>query len=99
MYSVARSDGRLEDAKQFTQGWVARQFTQEFICPGDNEEGDRASPRATAIELFSAPASKHPPARRRGHFDPRLSTAAVFRDGGQRDHRPNRMRYLARCRI
>lgn len=32
---VPRLDGRLEEAKQFTQGWVARRFTQEFMCPGD----------------------------------------------------------------
>jgi len=32
---VPRLDGRLEEAKQFTQGWVVRRFTQEFICPGD----------------------------------------------------------------
>jgi hypothetical protein len=33
--SVPRIDGRLEEAKQFTQGWVARKFIQEFICPDE----------------------------------------------------------------
>ena len=32
---VPRLDGRLKEAKHFTQGWVARKFTQEFLCPGD----------------------------------------------------------------
>jgi hypothetical protein len=34
--SVPRIDGRLEEAKQFTQGWVARKFIQEFICPEES---------------------------------------------------------------
>ena len=32
---VPRFDGSLKEAKHFTQGWVARKFTQGFLCPGD----------------------------------------------------------------
>jgi hypothetical protein len=32
---VPRLDGNVEEGKHFTEGWVARKFIQEFLCPGE----------------------------------------------------------------
>ena len=35
--SVPRFDGRLEEARTFTKGWVANRFVEWFLCPDDQE--------------------------------------------------------------